>query len=232
MRIKTIVIALSAAMLLASVPDALAQRRAPAGGPRGGGSAGGPRGGARPGGVPVAVPRRGAPPAHYGPRYYRPPYYGRGYYGGGYYGRPYYYGYGPGYYYPRYGFGFSVGFLYGYPYPWAYGGYGAYPYGYGTYPYGYGAYPYAYPSGYWGGYAGYPVQPYGGVRIAIAQRDAEVFVDGYFAGIVDDFDGTLQQINLEPGAHRIEIRAPGYQPSTFEVNVMPGRTVTYRTELR
>jgi hypothetical protein len=70
------------------------------------------------------------------------------------------------------------------------------------------------------------------VRIDLPQREAEVHVDGYFAGIVDDFDGTFQQLNLEPGPHRIEIRAPGYGPVSFEVNIEPGRTITYRSQLR
>jgi hypothetical protein len=136
-----------------------------------------------------------------------PPVYGGGpYYRGGYY-YPYYYPYYYGPYYPH----FSFGFYFGYPY-----GYGAYPY---PYPYPYAAYGYGYPA-------------YGGVRIDLPQRDAEVFVDGYYAGVVDQYDGNLQQLNLEPGVHRIEVRAPGWQTLSFDVNIVPGRTVTYRTAMR
>ena len=39
-------------------------------------------------------------------------------------------------------------------------------------------------------------------------------------------------LDLEPGPHRIEIRADGFEPVAFDVNVEPGRTITYRTELR
>ena len=60
------------------------------------------------------------------------------------------------------------------------------------------------PYGY--GYGGYSGQPYGGVRLAVPQRDAEVFVDGNFVGTVDNFDGSTQQANLEAGPHRIEVR--------------------------
>ena len=63
-------------------------------------------------------------------------------------------------------------------------------------------------------------------------RDASVFVDGYFAGQVDDFDGVFQRLHLEPGPHRIEVRADGYEPLTFEVRIPPDRTVTYSGELR
>jgi hypothetical protein len=118
---------------------------------------------------------------------------------------------------------------------------GYYPYNYGYYPYNYGYYPYNY--GY-SGY-GYPYPPYtagisavppqgalyGGVRLDVTPRDASVYVDGYYAGIVDDFDGALQRVALEPGPHRFEITAPGYEPVTFEVNVQPHQTVRYRADM-
>jgi hypothetical protein len=161
-----------------------------------------PRGSVRPSRPPAVV----APPVNRGYRAYRPaPYYYRPY-------RP----------------GVSFGIYYGYPWygPYAWG----YPYGYygSVYGYGYGYPGYGYP-GYYGGYA---VRSYGGVRLAMPQRDAEVYVDGYYAGIVDDFDGTFQQVNLEPGPHSIEVRGAGFEPVQFEVNVEPGRTITYRAALQ
>jgi hypothetical protein len=77
-----------------------------------------------------------------------------------------------------------------------------------------------------------PGRRYGGVRIDLPQRDAQVYVGGYYVGSVDDFDGVFQQLNLEPGPHRIEIRAPGYEPIAFDVRVEPGRTITYRASMR
>ena len=163
---------------------------------------------------------------YYGAPVYRSRGYGsRAYYGSrGYYGyRGYrgYYGYRPyGY---RYGYrpGFSVGVYLGAPY----GFYGA-GYGYAG-PYAH-PYPYAYPAPVYG----YPVgAPYGGVRLEVLPRHAEVFVDGYYAGTVDDFDGTFQRLELEEGAHNIEIRAPGFQPATFDVNVLVGQTIKYRADL-
>jgi hypothetical protein len=131
------------------------------------------------------------------------------------------------YYRPYYRAAVPFGFYYGSPWyvgPYAYGyGYG-YPYGY---RYGYGGYPY----GYWNS-PGYAVRPYGGVRIDVPQKDAEVYVDGYYAGIVDDFDGALQQVNLEPGAHTIEVRGEGLETVRFDVNVEPGRTIRYRAAPR
>jgi hypothetical protein len=126
--------------------------------------------------------------------------------------RPYYYPYRPGLtvgFYSRYGYG--------------------YPYRYGYAPYGYG-YGYALPP------AGYvtaaPGYAYGGVRIQGAPEDAQVYADGYYVGIVDDFDGPFQHLNLQAGAHRIEIRAPGLPPIAFDVNVIPGDTITYHAGLR
>jgi hypothetical protein len=49
---------------------------------------------------------------------------------------------------------------------------------------------------------------------------------------VDDFDGTFQQVKLEPGTHRIEIRAPGFESTSSDVKVEAGRTINYRTDLR
>jgi hypothetical protein len=165
-----------------------------------------------------AVPRHVAPrvvvPAvPYRQHYYRPyrPGVGFGLYFdhyGAYGGYPYGYGY------PAYGYGHPA---YGYGYP-------AYGYGYPTYGYGYPAYGYSRP--------GYVGRPYGGVRIDIPQRDAEVHVDGYYVGTANDFDGVFQHLNLEAGPHRIEIRAPGYEPLSFEVNVEPGRTITYRASMQ
>jgi hypothetical protein len=58
-----------------------------------------------------------------------------------------------------------------------------------------------------------------------------VFVDGYYVGIVDDFDGVFQHVNLEAGEHRIEVRAPGYDEAiSFDVYVQPGRTITLRAD--
>ncbi len=72
----------------------------------------------------------------------------------------------------------------------------------------------------------------GSVRIKVKPRNGSVYVDGYFAGEVDDFDGVFQRLHVEPGAHRIEVRADGYAALSFEVRVPPGRTVNYSGELR
>jgi hypothetical protein len=232
---KSLTIVLAAVVCTAlSAADAGAQSR----GRAGGGHSGGGRGPT----VGHAVPRGGGPrgpSGSYAGRVYDPrgvvssrgivrgplrsyyyPYYG--------YRHPYAYrssialGFYGGFGYPFYGYGYPY-YGYGYPaYGYSYGGY--YPYGYGYGGYGYG--------GYAGPVGGYAVSAYGGVRIQGAPRNAQVFVDGYYAGVVDDFDGTFQRLPLEAGAHEIEIRAPGLPPMTYDVNVQPGQTVTIHANVR
>jgi hypothetical protein len=89
-----------------------------------------------------------------------------------------------------------------------------------------GYYPYGYtPRGY---YDPLPGRPYGGLRITGAPRWARVFADGYYVGLVNDFDGIFQHLNLEAGPHRIEIEDEGLGAIAFDVFIRPGETITYR----
>ena len=72
----------------------------------------------------------------------------------------------------------------------------------------------------------------GSLRLKIDVPHAEVYVDGLYRGVVDDFDGVLQRLKLEAGAHRLEVRAAGYQTLVFDVLVTPGETTTYRGDLK
>jgi len=158
-----------------------------------------------------AVPRQSVAP-HYAARPVQRPYYSRG----GYAPRtvivPRYIQptivtvvpYRPYVYRPRFGIGVY------------YGAGGAYPYGYTPRSY----------------YDPLPGRPYGGLRITDAPPEAQVFADGYYVGIVDDFDGVFQHANLEAGTHRIEIQAPGFESVAFDVLVQPGRTITFRADMR
>ena len=114
----------------------------------------------------------------------------------------------------------------GYYYPWGWGGlgfggyYGGFydPWWYDTYPAGYGY--------------GYGYVDEGSLRLKVKPRDASVYVDGYYAGRVDEFDGVFQRLKMDSGPHRIEIRQDGYEPLNFEVRIQPNRTVTYDGELK
>jgi hypothetical protein len=117
------------------------------------------------------------------------------------------------------------------PYYYSYGSpyYGYYPYGdpfwfsYGLFEYG-DAYAYR-------GQRPLVEGRFGSVRLKVRPKEAEVYVDGYFVGRVSDFDGTLQHLDLEPGAHHVEIRAPGFESITFDVRTVVGRTITYSGDM-
>jgi hypothetical protein len=74
-------------------------------------------------------------------------------------------------------------------------------------------------------------QYFGDVRLRIQPREAAVYVDGYYAGIVDDFDGIFQRLTLEVGPHQIEVEARGLEPQVFDVYVDPDHTVDLRADL-
>lgn len=117
----------------------------------------------------------------------------------------------PWYYDPWYGSGIGVGYAYYSPWNWYGPGWGP---GYG---YGYGRGGYAYD---------------GKIRLKVEPRDAEVYVDGYYAGIVDDFDGTFQGLRLNPGGYKVEVRKPGFETLTYDVRVQSDRTITFHGEMR
>ena len=90
----------------------------------------------------------------------------------------------------------------------------------------FGPYPWWTPAAY--PYAYYPVYDNSAdVRIQVKPKQATVYVDGYYAGIVDDFDGVFQHLDLEAGTHHIELRPEGQPPVAFDVNIQPGETITY-----
>jgi hypothetical protein len=70
------------------------------------------------------------------------------------------------------------------------------------------------------------------LRLRVNPNAADVFIDGAYAGRVDDFDGFLQALRIEEGPHTIEIVAPGYETLTFNVRILPGRKIDYRGDLR
>jgi hypothetical protein len=76
---------------------------------------------------------------------------------------------------------------------------------------------------------GYPYPPYGyvydttgSIRLQVTPRDAQVFVDGYAAGTVDDFDGVFQRLRVRPGGHQIAIYLQGYRTIVQNVYAAPG----------
>jgi hypothetical protein len=154
---------------------------------------------------------------------------GRGYYRYD----PYYSYYYDPFYSGRYSYWSPFGYGYGLGYfsydPFLFSGYG-YP-GY----YGGGGY---YDPSYYGGSGGYSSrsgQAYRGVgslRLKVKPSNAQVYIDGYFVGVIDSYDGTFQRLSVEGGAHKVELRAEGFEPVQFDVMIMPGETITYKGEMK
>lgn len=140
---------------------------------------------------------------------------------------------------PWYGYGCWDCYYGGYPgYAWGpwYGGYG-FGLGYFYDPFGYYGYysPYNYDYYSGGGSGRYSYNSGGAVgqlRLKVNPKHGQVYVDGYFAGEVDNFDGTFQRLSIEAGSHKVEIRAEGFETVTFDVMVTPGETVTYKGTLK
>lgn len=72
----------------------------------------------------------------------------------------------------------------------------------------------------------------GELKFEVRPQHAEVYVDGYYAGVVDDFDGFAQSMRLEEGPYHIEIVADGYEPAAFDVRIQPGRRISFERDLR
>jgi hypothetical protein len=66
------------------------------------------------------------------------------------------------------------------------------------------------------------------LRLQITPRETEVFVDGYFAGKVDDFDGRFQRLHIQPGEHELTLYLEGHRKVTQQVLVQPRATFRIR----
>jgi hypothetical protein len=61
--------------------------------------------------------------------------------------------------------------------------------------------------------------------------NAQVFADGYYIGIPEDFESHDGGAVIEPGPHRIDIVAAGYESVSFDVNLTRGQSATFRRTL-
>src|ERR1700751_2526968 len=86
-------------------------------------------------------------------------------------------------------------------------------FGWGSSPY-WGAYPYPY------GYYGYAPAT-GAVKFDTKVKDAEVYINGAYAGTV----GKLKTMNLRSGSYDIEVRAAGRAQVDQKVYIAAGKTL-------
>jgi hypothetical protein len=115
---------------------------------------------------------------------------------------------------------------YGFPYGYGYG------FGYGYY--GYASAPIYSPDNVNAGAVPDPELPpapafaesQGRLFIDLEPATADVFVDGIPVGVVSDFRGV--GMLLTAGLRRVEVRAPGYETATFDINIVSNQPAVYR----
>jgi hypothetical protein len=79
-------------------------------------------------------------------------------------------------------------------------------------------------------YATTPLETAGYLRLDVYPRRAQVFVDGFFIGTIDDIGAGGYA--LTPGPHRVELRADGFESVTFDISVRPNDTIRFTRDLR
>jgi len=194
-------------------------------------------------GVERAVPRQQGPrvddrrydnrrygyaaPRYIGPRYYSGRYSGPRYGGPSFtiaprrFYRPYYV------FRPRLSIGF--GLWAGFPVTY----YDPYYYPYDYYPYAAATPGYVAPPP--GSINVQPNQPdqanMGGLSFTITPDTAEVWVDGNYFGTVGQFTPESEPLGMPAGRHHVELREPGYQVGSFDVDIVAGQVIPYQGQL-
>ena len=70
----------------------------------------------------------------------------------------------------------------------------------------------------------------GQIQIDVEPQRAAVFVDGKYAGHVDEFNGR-KGLWVSAGKHEFEIKLPGYQSFVTQIMVNPGQHYKLETKL-
>jgi PEGA domain-containing protein len=87
-----------------------------------------------------------------------------------------------------------------------------------------------YPPFYWSS------QVYGGrfydgeasLRLQVSPRETEVYIDSYYAGTVDDFDGIFQRLHIEAGSHDVTLYLDGHRTVHQRIYLQPTGTFRLR----
>ena len=70
------------------------------------------------------------------------------------------------------------------------------------------------------------------LRFDVNPNRAEVFVDGAYAGRVDDFDGIFQRLRVRPGNHDVVLFLDGYRTARARVYAEADSTRTVRMDMQ
>jgi hypothetical protein len=71
----------------------------------------------------------------------------------------------------------------------------------------------------------------GEIKLEVTPERAAVFVDGHFAGTVNQFRGAGRAMLIAPGNHHIKIDLVGYQPFETDVTLLAKQKITVKTDL-
>jgi hypothetical protein len=71
----------------------------------------------------------------------------------------------------------------------------------------------------------------GGLSFSITPDTAEVWVDGNYFGTVGQFTPESEPLGMPAGRHHVELREPGYQVGSFDVDIVAGQVIPYQGEL-
>jgi hypothetical protein len=71
----------------------------------------------------------------------------------------------------------------------------------------------------------------GQIKLEVTPERAAVFVDGHFAGTVNQFRGAGRAMLIAPGNHHIKIDLVGYQPFETDVTLLAKQKITVKTDL-
>ncbi|MGE0449609.1 MAG: PEGA domain-containing protein [Vicinamibacterales bacterium] len=70
------------------------------------------------------------------------------------------------------------------------------------------------------------------IRFQVTPEEAEVYIDGYYAGRVDEFNGTFQRLHVPPGQHEIVVYLEGYRSLRQHLYLSVNATRTLEGELQ
>jgi hypothetical protein len=69
------------------------------------------------------------------------------------------------------------------------------------------------------------------VRLLVDPTDTKVYVDGNYAGTVEDFNGMSSRLILAEGRHEVTLKLDGFTTKRFEVFVTPGEILKIRYDM-
>jgi len=73
--------------------------------------------------------------------------------------------------------------------------------------------------------------PSGDLRFDVKPKDAAIYADGFYVGLVNDFNGS-QHMMLTQGTHHLVLKRQGYETLDLTLSIDSERPVTYRAVMK